>query len=286
MPELVAIPDLVAGPNAHGTLRVDRRANGASTPNNATPMVLLGGMTQTLASWSGQLRPLCARREVIAYEARGQGMSELALGNCSLAQHVEDFTNLHAALGLVGPVDLVGFSFGGRVALAIAAHRPHLVRRLVLSGVALRRGVLSELIVQGWIATLATGDLSALARVSLVDTLGPAYLEKHAALIDAMVKAATTRNRFEGIRQLFADTMTAETEAPDSLWTNTALAPRVQCPSLVMGGQLDRLAEPAQVQALATALGGEYRSFMGVGHTIPIEVAGVWREAVETFAER
>ncbi len=277
MPELVGIPDPVAGPTAIGHIRVDHREG----PPGPTPLVLLGGMTQTLASWAGQLRPMSSARTVLAYEARGQGSTELATADCTFERHVADFAALLDAKGLA-TVDLAGFSFGGRVSLAIAASLPHRVRRLVISGVALDRGVMGRLIVGGWKATLQTGNLEALARVSLPDILGPAYLEKHAHLIEAMVKAATTRNNYEGVRALFEQTMGLPEDSP---WHPHALAPRLQCPVLALGGGLDRLAPPAEVGALAQLCGGEHRVFEGLGHTIAIEASAAWRAAVEAFVD-
>ncbi len=276
MPESVSIPDPVAGPHATGTVRVDHREG------PGTPLVLLGGMTQTLASWSGQLRPMSAKRSVLAYEARGQGGTALSVQDCSFERHVADFEALLDAKGL-GVVDLAGFSFGGRVSLAIAATLPHRVRRLVVSGVALDRGVLGQLIVSGWIATLRTGDLEALARVSLPDILGPAYLHKHAHLVEGMVKAARTRNNYEGVKALFEHTMNLPADAP---WHPRALVPRLQCPVLVVGGSLDRLAPPAEVRALAELCGAKALEIEGAGHTVAIEAPQVWRDAVEAFLDR
>lgn len=280
MPELLTIPDPIAGPNGTGQIRYDRRAAGehASTP----PLVLLGGMTQTVSSWGGQIRPLARRREVVAYEARGQGSTALALQDCSPPRHVEDFAALLEGLRLRTPVDLCGFSFGGRICLAIAATRPALVRRLVLSGVGLDRGIVGRLIVQGWMATLRTGDLEALARVSLPDILGPAYLEKHAGLVESMVKTAVQRNRHAGIVALFEQTLQLPEGSP---WTTAALVERVRVPALAMGGALDRLAPPAEVGALAERLGAQHRTVPDAGHTIPIEAPIVWREAVEAFLD-
>ncbi len=277
MPESVAIPDLPAGPHGTGSLRVDHRDG-----PGATTLVLLGGMTQTLASWSGQLRPMSAKRPVLAYEARGQGGTELSVDRCGFEEHVSDFEALLDAKGLQ-QVDLAGFSFGGRVSLAVAATLPHRVRRLVVSGVALDRGVLGKLIVSGWIATLRTGDLEALARVSLPDILGPAYLEKHAHLVEGMIKAAKTRNRYEGVKALFEQTMNLPAE---SAWQPRALAPKLQAPVLTIGGSLDRLAPPSEVRALAELCGGQFLEVPEAGHTVAIEAPQTWRDAVEAFLDR
>lgn len=275
MPSFATIPDLVAGPGVAGRIRYDLRTTGSASAR--PPLVLIGGMTQTISSWGGQLRPISVTRTVVAYETRGQGSTELSIAQADLPRHVEDFAALVDALELPTPLDLCGFSFGGRVSLAIAATRPDLVRRLVLSGVGIDRGIVGRLIVDGWLAALKTGDLEALARISLADIVGPAYLEKHAELVEPMVTAVVQRNSFEGIRALFQQTLRPTKGSP---WATAALAERVHSPALIMGGALDRLAPPADVRALAERMGGHHRSFADAGHTIPIEVAEAWRAAV------
>lgn len=280
MPEFIAIPDPQAGPGASGELRVDRRPGPAE--GKAPPLVILGGMTQTLASWGGQVRPLATSRPVIVYEARGQGQTRLALTDVTPPVHVDDFERLLEALEVAGPVDLCGFSFGGRIALAIAAERPQRVRRLVLSGVSAERGALGRVIVRAWREALKTGDLETLAWFSLVDTLGPRYLDQNEALLPAIVKATVQRNSFEGISALFSQTLGDE---PGSPWLPLSLAPRVQAPTLLMAGALDRLAPAAELGALAAAFPGPARAEVlpEVGHTVAIEAAERWREYVLEF---
>lgn len=279
MAQFVTISDPVAEPKATGRVRCDHRAAAPAGPTPPT-LCLLGGMTQTLSSWGAQLRPLAAHRDVLAWEARGQGATELSVADCSPAQHVRDFVALIEALGVVTPVDLCGFSFGGRVCLGIAATRPDLVRRLVISGVGFDRDIVARLIVRGWLAALQTGDLEALARVSLPDILGRAYLEANAGLVDSIVQTSMTRNRYDGIVALMRHTMQL---ADDSPWATPALAGHVQCPALVMGGADDRLAPPAEVAALADAMKARHHTFEHAGHTVPIEVPQPWRAQVEAF---
>lgn len=277
MPEWIAIPD-AASAGASGRVHVDRRAG----PDTRRPLVLVGGMTQTLASWGGQLRPLAETRTVLAYEARGQGTTELDLGDCSLARHVDDFAALHAALGFTGPVDLCGFSFGGRLALAIAAERPDLVASLVCCGVALDRGIVGRLIVRGWLAALATGDLEALARVSLPEILGPKWLAANASLIEPVIRATVERNRYAGVLALMRATAAL---ADDSPWQVAALAPRVRARTLCMVGALDRLAPPDEVAGLAELLGAELHVEPEVGHTLAIEAPASWRARLLAFLD-
>ena len=279
MPDFATIHDAVSG--EPGRIRYDLRRAASSS---ATPVVLIGGMTQTISSWGGQLRPLSETRDVMAYETRGQGSTELSLEDAGFARHVEDAVALLDAVGLAEPVDVCGFSFGGRVALALAAQRPERVRRLVLAGVGHGRSVLSRCIIDGWRAALSTGELEALARVSLSDIVGPEFLEANAQLVEPMIKAVVQRNRYDGIAALFRDTLPRHGDDDDA-WSPAALAPRVRAPALVTGGAADRIASPDEVAALATALHAEHRIFAGSGHTVPIEAAEPWRRTVLAFLD-
>ena len=281
MPEFVTIPDPGAGPDGRGRVRVDRRGP-LLAETGRPPLVILGGMTQTLSSWGGQLRPLAADRQVLVYEARGQGQSELALADVSPARHVEDFAALLTALAVPTPVDLCGFSFGGRIALAIAATRPELVRRLIVTGVSAGRGALGRVIVRAWRAALTTGNLEALAWLSLADTLGPAYLDRNEHMLTAMVQAVMTRNHYAGIHALFEQTLHDDPSWP---FHPTALAPRIHCKALLIAGALDRLAPAAELAALAALFPtpAEHHVVPDVGHTVAIEAAEAWRAHVQTF---
>ncbi|MCB9568923.1 MAG: alpha/beta fold hydrolase [Myxococcales bacterium] len=285
MPEWIRVPDR-ASPGGVGQLRVDRRGP-LEAPGAAPPLVVIGGMTQTLTSWSGQIRALAAARQVIVYEARGQGQRALSVDDVSPAVHVADFEALLGALEIAGPVDLCGFSFGGRMALAIAAEAPARVRRLVVSGVSAGRGVVGRLIVRAWREALRTGDLEALAWVSLTDILGPAYLERYAHMIEPMIKATVQRNDYEGIRALFEATLD---DGPDAPHAPLRLAPRIAAPTLLLVGELDRVAPAADLEGLAAAFarpgGAEWGILPGVGHTIPIEAPEAWRARVLDFLDR
>lgn len=281
MPDFIEVPDLQVAPDAVGAIRYDlRHPEASAAPRPA--LVLVGGMTQTISSWAGQLRPLSATRTVMAYEARGQGSTRLALDDASLSRHVQDAVHLVEALKLPTPLDWCGFSFGARVCLAIAATRPDVVRRVVLTGIALQRTVLSGCIIEGWKAALKTGDLEALARISLSDIVGPDYLEAHGALVEPMIKAVITRNTYAGISALFRDTMSGN---DDAAWTNAALAAQVARPGLLIGGAQDRVAPSAQVRTLAATMGAAHRIFEGSGHTVPIEAAEPWRRALTNFLD-
>jgi len=241
-------------------------------------------MTQTLASWGSQLRPLATDAPVCAVELRGQGQTELSLARVDLAQQAADLSHVLDALELRDPIDLCGFSFGGRVAITFAATYPQRIRRLIVTGVGSGRSALAKVILRGWQATAQTGDLAALGWVSLADTLGPAYLARHEGLLPAMVKAVTERNRPEALASLFAQTFdTTLAEGGPPTLPLLSEAKRVEAPCLALAGDADRLVPRDDLVELAHALGAEFAILAGSGHTAPIEVPEDWRLRVLGF---
>lgn len=73
-----------------------------------------------------------AGADVILYDLRGHGYSERPTTGYSLEESVRDLTELLDELGVTGPVHLIGNSYGGMVALALAMAHPVRVASLLL----------------------------------------------------------------------------------------------------------------------------------------------------------
>ncbi len=101
------------------------------------PVLLLHGSGPGVSAWANWrlvLPPLSNRRRVIAPDLVGFGFTERPADyQYSMKGWVEHAVGLLDALG-IERTDLVGNSFGGALALAMAIHHPKRVRRLVLMG--------------------------------------------------------------------------------------------------------------------------------------------------------
>ena len=99
-------------------------------PAGAPPVLCLHGVT----SWGGRFRRLAQERlgayHVFAPDLRGHGVSDWE-PPWNLGTHTDDLVDTLDALHLEH-VDVVGHSFGGRLALELAARKPERVGRLVL----------------------------------------------------------------------------------------------------------------------------------------------------------
>lgn len=110
------------------------------TFGSGAPVVFLhGGAHHFDNTFARQRDFFAAFRRVIGIDQSGHGHSPDTARPFSYREMADDTAALIARLG-VGPVDLVGHSDGGNVALLVARHHPHLVRRVVVSGANLRAG--------------------------------------------------------------------------------------------------------------------------------------------------
>jgi pimeloyl-ACP methyl ester carboxylesterase len=108
------------------TTNPDARAAGPA-------IIFVHGTLGNLDEWRRQLAYFAPKRRVITYSRRyHQPNAQVDDGQTySPALHAEDLAALIRALDL-GPVDLVGHSYGGAVALETARRYPELVHALVL----------------------------------------------------------------------------------------------------------------------------------------------------------
>ncbi len=109
----------------------------AGTSAGAPAALLLHGVPQTGAMWRGLLPELANDRLVVAPDLKGLGASEV-VGPYDTATLVRELAAL-VLHEVDGRVDVVGHDWGGYLAIALAAERPDLVRRLVVVSAPYRR---------------------------------------------------------------------------------------------------------------------------------------------------
>lgn len=94
------------------------------------PVLFLHGLNGNASSWQDQLSELAQGMQMVAWDAPGYGKSDAA-GNT-----VEALARVAIAFARrlwSGPINVVGHSMGGLVAMKMAVLEPQLVKRLVLS---------------------------------------------------------------------------------------------------------------------------------------------------------
>jgi pimeloyl-ACP methyl ester carboxylesterase len=100
--------------------------------STAAPLILVHGGRDHCRSWDAVAQALRADWHVIAPDLRGHGDSAWSSdGNYSMAAYVFDLAQLIHVLG-TGPVNIIGHSLGGHIALRFAGLYPQALNRLVV----------------------------------------------------------------------------------------------------------------------------------------------------------
>jgi pimeloyl-ACP methyl ester carboxylesterase len=97
-----------------------------------TALVLLPGLTANAHSFDGLMGAgLGLRNRVLALDLRGRGLSDKPATGYSMADHAADVIALMDTLGITRAI-VCGHSFGGLLAMYIAANYPDRVHKLVV----------------------------------------------------------------------------------------------------------------------------------------------------------
>ncbi|MFJ3792826.1 alpha/beta fold hydrolase [Kitasatospora sp. NPDC090091] len=197
-------------------------------PPAATVVLVHGLLTDSLASFYFTLAPTLASAglDVLMYDHRGHGRSGRPATGYRLEHFTDDLEALLERLEVPGPVHLVGNSFGGTVAFALAARRPELVAGIL--------AIESEPASAAW-ATKLDGILTDAERKLGRETVLRWIARRRGSHTARLARAAGT---------LLAETTLAR-DIPASRLPAEAELRAIACPVLAVYGAQSDLAEQA-----------------------------------------
>ncbi|TVP76178.1 MAG: 2-succinyl-6-hydroxy-2,4-cyclohexadiene-1-carboxylate synthase [Gemmatimonadales bacterium] len=248
-------------------------------------VVLLHGFTGSSASW-GDAIPGGLEAPVLLVDLPGHGSG-------ADARHLEgmDFDAVVDALaeavaratGSDAPLDWVGYSMGGRIALALAVRHPDRVRRLVLESA-------SPGLAEGSARTARRRRDEALARKlekggvrSFVDDWMSQPLFRSQATLPAEVRDEARRVRLSQDAGALATALRVMgTGVQPSFWDDL---PDLHPPTLLLTGALDHKFEGLARQMAESIPRAVHRSIPGAGHTVHLEAPGRWLDTVRSFLQ-
>jgi pimeloyl-ACP methyl ester carboxylesterase len=241
-----------------------------------TPLLLLHGGLSDGRSWAPQLESLAHDYDVIAWDAPGCGGSSDPTADLDLAEYADAVAALARALEL-GPVHLVGHSFGAGLAINVyGRHRP-LVRSLVLSGA-----------YAGWRGSLPPAEVEARLRGALA-----AFARPPAEWVDDYLTGFFSRSVPPGTLQAARDMM-LDVRPAGAVSMVTAFAsadlremlPAIAVPTLLIYGAEDVRAPREVAGALHGAIPGSQLSLVpAAGHDVNLEAPTEYDAAVRAFLQ-
>jgi 3-oxoadipate enol-lactonase len=234
-------------------------------------LVLLHPIGLDHTFWGPVTAALSDDHSVVSVDLRGHGDSPASVRGYALADYADDVSHLIDELS-IGPVALVGLSFGGMIAQVLTLRRPELVARLVLCGCPSRfpdeaRGQIME---RGALAERE--GMQAVVEATLGRWFTREFIERGGA--------EETRRRLndddvagwaDGWRAISALDAHAHLE-------------EIAVPTLCIAGELDEAVPPAAVEALASAIPkSRYQVLKDAPHMMQIEQPDLFAAAVRAF---
>lgn len=216
------------------------------------PVVLLHGGFSDSRDFHGNLAGLADQYRVLAPDRRGLGRTPDVPGPISVTALVDDVA---AFIGGVAapPVNLIGYSQGATVALAVAASHPDLVRRLVsISG--------------------AADPDAFLIRPTAGGTMPPPIVDAYAEL------SPDGRDHFPEIQRKYLAAF------PD--FRVTAPLTAITVPALVMAGDDDIVSLDHQLHLYRTLPSAELAILPAASHLLLLEHPGLVTHLVADFLAR
>lgn len=249
---------------------------------NNPPLVLIAGTAQTIDTFTPHINQISKTRRLIIPELRGQGRTELNAEHCTIEQQVKDITTILNKMN-IDTIHLGGFSFGGRVAMAYAAHCPDRVKLLSITAIPFTRPIMGKIILDSWMDGLSRGNMRECAWSFIINGYSKEFLEKNyerlSLYVDMIVQANDPTKVFNLIHQ------SAKT-FPGDPYAIPQCAEKIQCPTQVIAAKQDRIAGFEPVHQLAQHISQCEYIEMNTGHLAPFENPLVWRKHLMDFMNR
>lgn len=246
------------------------------------PLVLLHGFTGSSANWQPLQQALATERTTIAIDLLGHGETDAPAVPARYAMEpaAQDLAELLARV-TPGPIDLLGYSMGGRLALYFATAYPDRIRRLILESAS--PGLAEEAARQARIAS----DEALAARIeaqgigAFVDYWEQVPLfasqRKLPAIAREKLREQRLRNRELGLANSLRGMGTG---AQPSLWDTLPLFDK---PTFLLTGALDTKFCAIAEQMVDRLPQADQMTIPDVGHTIHLEAPTLFHTALTTF---
>jgi pimeloyl-ACP methyl ester carboxylesterase len=250
-------------------LRIAYRAAGGGAP-----VVLLHGGWSDGREWRLQLEGLADEFRVIAWDAPGCGASADPPSDFALDDYADAAASLLVVLGLER-AHVVGMSFGGALAIALAARHPTAVRSLVLASA-----------YAGWKGSLPPDEVA--ARVARVVEEADEPPERWAAsYLPGFFAGPVDPALVDEVLAIMCDSRPAGIKAMVRAFGDADLRdalPGIDAPTLLLYGDQDTRAPLSVARALHEAIpDAELRVLPGVGHVSNVEAPDRFNEEVRRF---
>lgn len=225
------------------------------------PLVLIHGLASSMGLWAGLEQSQLVDTEIISYDLRGHGASERAMGAHTLAKHVADLKGLLAALS-IQRATFAGLSLGGMIAMELAASNHDMVAALALLDTTAAFPQATRDLFFELASSASFNGMPAITDKFMQASFSPQFMEANPKMITTIRK---------GMLASDAASIAAAARMVAKIDLHQRLS-AIQCPTLIIVGELDQLTPPALAEALAAGIkGAQLHVIPESGHATPVE---------------
>lgn len=242
-------------------------------------LLFVHGFPLNHTMWYEQLDEFASTHRVIAPDLRGLGGSEVTEGAVSMEQYADDLAILLDVMQIRGKVALCGLSMGGYIAFEFVRKYQQRLSALVLCDTKTAADKPAQAKGRRQMADMARREGTApVADAMLPKLLGKKTLKNKPDVVDSVRQMILTADpRGVASAQLG---MAERRDSEDVLAT-------INVPTLVIVGEDDALAPPAEMREIASKIkGAQFVVLPGVGHMPPVEDPRAFNTALRTFLAR
>ncbi len=242
-------------------------------PARHPTVILIHGLGGTLNIWDSIASVLERRFNVLRYDLRGHGRSDVPAGDWSLEDFVGDLEAIFIDECL-SQAHLVGFSLGGLIVQQFALSYPERVGQLaILSAVAGRTDAERER-VQERLHNLEKGDLETNIELALDRWFSPEFRQNHPKRVQeriAELRATSPAGYFEAYRVFVLSDLAEHLS-------------QIQCETLVMTGEHDPGSNVRMARLMhETIPASQLEILPGLRHSVLVESPELIAEKLDLF---
>jgi len=246
------------------------------------PLVLISGLGYPLWQWHKMVPFLAQHFQVVTFDNRGVGQSDMPAGPYTAQMLAADTAGLLDALGIEKAI-IAGHSMGGFVAQAMALDFSEKVEKLLLCstnfGGPHHVPVTPEAMK---VLTDVTSDVLTRLKNGLIVSTAPGWAEKNPEMIEAWIQ-------WRVANPIEPASYQAQLAIGLGLMTEAAAfemkLSRINVPTLILFGAHDKVVPPDNAALLAEKIAdSKVLIFPDAGHFFPIEIAEAASHAITDFA--
>ena len=233
-------------------------------------VVLSNSLGADLSMWDAQVEALLPAFQVLRYDTRGHGKSELPAGPCTLSDLGEDLVGLLDALH-IDRAQVCGVSLGGMTAMWVGLHAPDRVAGLVLSNTAAKIGTQDS-----WnerIAKVESDGLISIADAVMSRWFTPRFPDRNLAVQKDKFLACSLEGYVAASGAIRDADLRGEIRS-------------ISAPTLVLSGVSDVVTPPDDGRCLHTAIPGSIFREVPGAHLSNIEEAAAYNQILLPFLQQ